>query len=126
MIDPAIDRATAVLQKKCESFVVSAYRDTRIFKSFDDYVRNMNPREKPSAFIVGTPPMYRGSLQPGRDLELQILQHFPGVAMFIEKPIATGPESEIHDGFKIAKMISDSNTICSVGYSKSLFPEEHH
>ena len=115
MIDPAIERATAVLQKKCDSFVVSAYQGTRVFKTLDDFVRNMSPRDRPRAIIVGTPPMYRGSLKPGRDLEIQILQHFPGVAMFIEKPIATGPEDEIYEGFKIAKMISDSHTVSSVG-----------
>ena len=59
--------------------------------------------------------MFRGSTKPGRDIELQILKHFPGVAMFIEKPIATGSEDEISDGYSIAKMIVDSNTICSVG-----------
>jgi predicted dehydrogenase len=116
LIDPAVERATSVLQKKCESFVVSAYQDTRVFKTFEDFVKNMSPRDRPKAIIVGSPPMYRGSTKPGRDIELQILKHFPGVAMFIEKPIATGAEDEIGDGFKIAKEIEASNTICSVGY----------
>jgi hypothetical protein len=75
----------------------------------------MSPRVRPKAIIVGSPPMYRGSTKPGRDIELQILKYFPGVAMFIEKPIATGTEDEISDGYKIAKVIEDSNTICSVG-----------
>jgi len=111
-----VERATSVLQKKCDSFVVSAYQDTRVFKTFEDFVKNMSPRDRPHAIIVGSPPMFRGSTKPGRDIELQILKHFPGVAMFIEKPIATGSEDEISDGFIIAKMIEDSNTICSVGY----------
>lgn len=115
LIDPAIERATSVLQKKCDSFVVSAYQDTRVFKTFEDFVRNTTPRDRPHAIIVGSPPMFRGSTEPGRDIELQILKHFPGVAMFIEKPIATGPEQEIQEGFKIARMINDTQTICSVG-----------
>ena len=115
LIDPAVERATSVLQKKCESFVVSAYQGTRVFKTFEDFVKNMSPRDRPKAIIVGSPPMYRGSTKPGRDIELQILKHFPGVAMFIEKPIATGTEDEIGDGYKIAKEIEESNTICSVG-----------
>ncbi|KAF9053619.1 hypothetical protein BDZ89DRAFT_1153347 [Hymenopellis radicata] len=98
LIDPAIERATAVLQKKCESFV------------------NMAPKDRPRAIIVGSPPMFRGTTKPGRDIEIQILKHFPGVALFIEKPIATGPEAEIADAFAIAKTIKDSDTICSVGY----------
>jgi Oxidoreductase family, NAD-binding Rossmann fold len=95
--------------------VVSAYQDTRVFKSFEEFVKNMSPRDRPKAIIVGSPPMYRGSTKPGRDIELQILKHFPGVALFIEKPIATGTEDEISDGYKIAKIIEDSKTICSVG-----------
>jgi hypothetical protein len=110
-----VERATSVLQKKCESFVVSAYQDTRVFKTFEDFVKNMTPRERPKAIIVGSPPMYRGSTKPGRDIELQILKHFPGVAIFIEKPIATGSEDEISDCYKIAKEIEESCTICSIG-----------
>ncbi|KAK0450805.1 putative oxidoreductase C terminal-domain-containing protein [Armillaria borealis] len=120
LIDPAIERATAVLQKKCDSFVVSAYQDTRVFKTLDDFVKNMAPKDRPRAVIVGSPPMFRGTLKPGRDIEMQILKYFPGVAMFIEKPIATGPEAEIQDAFTIAKTISDSKTICSVGLSRRI------
>ncbi|GBE81932.1 putative oxidoreductase C terminal-domain-containing protein [Sparassis latifolia] len=116
LIDPAIDRATAVLQKKCETFVRSAYENTRVFKTLDDFVKNMSRKDTPRAVIVGSPPMFRGTTQPGRDIELQILRHFPGVAMFIEKPAATGPSSEIEEAFKVAKHISDSQTICSTGY----------
>ncbi|KDR81552.1 hypothetical protein GALMADRAFT_239573 [Galerina marginata CBS 339.88] len=116
LIDPATERAISVLKMKCDSFVVSAYQDTRVFKTFDDFVRNMTPKDRPRIIVIGSPPMFRGSTQPGRDIELQILKHFPGVAIFVEKPIATGPQEEIDDGFKIAKMIDESNTICSVGY----------
>jgi predicted dehydrogenase len=66
--------------------------------------------------------MFRGSLKPGRDLEMQILKYLPGVAMFIEKPIATGLANEISDGFTIAKTISDSKTVCSVGQVLSFSP----
>ncbi|OSX65282.1 hypothetical protein POSPLADRAFT_1135040 [Postia placenta MAD-698-R-SB12] len=116
LIDPAIDRATAVLQKKCETFVRSAYENTRVFRTLEDFVKNMSRKDVPRAVIVGSPPMFRGTVQTGRDIELQILKFFPGVAMFIEKPAATGPSSEIEEAFTIAKRISDSGTLCSVGY----------
>ncbi|OBZ75935.1 Uncharacterized protein UNK4.17 [Grifola frondosa] len=116
LIDPAIERATSVLQKKCETFVRSAYEHTRVFRTLDDFVKNMSRKDTPRAVIVGSPPMFRGTLQPGRDIELQILKHFPGVALFIEKPAATGPASEIEEAFKVAKFISDSGAVCSVGY----------
>ena len=47
LIDPAVDRAKAVLQKKCESFVKSAYQDTKVYKTIDEFVKVMKPREKP-------------------------------------------------------------------------------
>ncbi|KAG8217749.1 putative oxidoreductase C terminal-domain-containing protein [Butyriboletus roseoflavus] len=116
LIDPATERAAAVLQKKCDSFVVSAYRDTRVYKTLDDFVKNLSPKDRPRAFVIGSPPMFRGSLQPGRDIEMQIQKHFPGVAMFIEKPVATGAKSEIEESFKVANFISESGAIVSVGY----------
>lgn len=63
--------------------------------------------------------MFRGTLQSGRDIEVQILKHYPGVALFIEKPITTGPVEEIEQGYKIAKQIEESKTICSIGYTYS-------
>jgi len=115
LIDPAIERATSVLQKKCDSFVFSAYQDTRVYKTLEDFVKVMTPAERPRAIIIGSPPMFRGSLQPEKDLEVRIINYFPGVAMFIEKPIATGPYEYRQDGLQIAKMITDTKTICSVG-----------
>ena len=104
-----------MLQKKCDTFVRSAYENTRVFRTLDDFVKNMARRDAPRAFVVGSPPMFRGTTQHARDIELQILKHFPGVALFIEKPIATGPSSEIPEAFMVAQQIRDSNTICSVG-----------
>ncbi|KAH9946084.1 putative oxidoreductase C terminal-domain-containing protein [Epithele typhae] len=116
LIDPAIDRATTVLAKKCETFVRSAYENTRVFKTLEDFVRSMDKRDTPHAVIVGSPPMFRGTLQPGRDIETQILKYFPGVAMFIEKPAATGPASELSEAFAVAKKIAEAGSVCSVGY----------
>lgn len=116
LIDPNVDRATTVLFKKRETFVRSAYEKTRIFTTLEEFVESMLPRDRPRAVIVGSPPMFRGTTRPGRDIELQILRHFPGVALFIEKPIATGPEDEIAEAFKISQAIVDSGAVCSVGY----------
>ena len=104
-----------MLEKKCETFVRSAYENTKVFRNLDEFVAGMGPNDAPRAFVVGSPPMFRGTTQPGRDIELQVLKHFPGVALFVEKPVATGPSSEIEEAFKVAKTISDSGTVCSVG-----------
>jgi len=116
LVDPAVDRAAIVLQKKRDSFVVSAYADTRIYKTLDDFVQAADPNKVPQAIIVGCPPFFRGSTKPGRDLEMQIIKHFPGVPFFVEKPVATGPQEEIEGAFTIARAIEDSGAVCSVGY----------
>lgn len=117
LIDPAVERATSVLQKKCDSFVRSAYEDTRVFRSLDEYVKNYDRKRTPQAFVIGTPPMFRGTNIPGRDIEIQILESFPHVALFVEKPVATGPIGEVEEAFKVAKFIEEKGTICSVGYN---------
>ena len=94
----------------------SAYENTRVFRTLEDFVKNMARRDFPRAVVVGSPPMFRGTTQPGRDVELQIMKYFPGVAMFVEKPSATGPSSEIEQAFEVARRISESKTICSVGW----------
>lgn len=75
----------------------------------------MTPQDRPRVVVVGSPPMFRGCLKPGRDIEMQILEHFPGVPMFIEKPIATGEEGEIEECFEVARAIREKGVICSVG-----------
>ena len=126
LIDPAIERATSVLQKKCETFVRSAYEATRVYRTLDEFVADMSPNMQPRAFVVGSPPMFRGSTKLGRDLELQILKHFPGVAMFIEKPVATHPDAELEEAFAVSKQIEDSGVVCSVGYGRIVFSSEAH
>ena len=115
MIDPAIDRALATLRKKC-STVAASYRDARVFKSLEDFIKDMDPADRPQAVIIGSPPMFRGTARAGRDIEMQILKLLPGVPMFVEKPVAIVPITEIDEIHKVAKYISDSEVVCSVGY----------
>jgi predicted dehydrogenase len=115
LVDPATDRAAAVLQQKCESFVRSAYEHTRVCKDLDEFVSTMTKKEHPRAVVVGSPPMFRGSTLPGRDIETQLLKKFPGIALFVEKPVATGRFEELKDVFEVAKTIDTSGSICSVG-----------
>ncbi|KAF8758603.1 putative oxidoreductase C terminal [Rhizoctonia solani] len=94
LIDPALDRASAVLQKKRDSFVVSAYQNTKMYKTIDDFAKSMTPEEKPRAIIVGSPPHWRGSDLPG-------------------KPVSTGPHTTALD---ISRRITEAGNVCSVGY----------
>ena len=115
LIDPAIERAAAILQTKCNNFVRSAYENTRVCKTLDEFVSTMTKEEYPRAVIIGSPPMFRGSTVSGRDIEIQLLKKFPGISLFVEKPVATGSFQELEDSFEVAKAISDSGSICSIG-----------
>ncbi|SCV67027.1 BQ2448_5673 [Microbotryum intermedium] len=115
IIDPNAATAENVLARKRSSFVVSAYQNTRICKDLDDFVSTMSEEERPHVFIVGSPPAFRGSVQPGKDIEVQILKAFPNKtpALFIEKPISTGT---VQDAMEVSRMLVDSKTVVSVGY----------
>lgn len=113
LIDPSAARAEAALTVKRNSFVLSAYKDTIVYPTFADYVANVSPDKRPHAIWVGSPPAFRGREQPGRDLEKKLVEAFPDVAIFIEKPVSTGPVS---DAFKIAQMLEKADNLVSVGY----------
>lgn len=66
----------------------SAYKDTKIYPSFEDYVQNRPKGEQPFAIFIGSPARFHGSDIPGADLELQCLKHFPDAGLFVEKPIS--------------------------------------
>ncbi|KAN0060962.1 hypothetical protein ACQY0O_006696 [Thecaphora frezii] len=113
LIDPSAARAEAVLNVKRNSFVLSAYKDTVVYPTFADYVANRKPHQKPHAIWVGSPPAYRGREQPGKDLEMRLIEAFPDVAIFIEKPVSTGP---VEDAQKVAKSLEKAGNLISVGY----------
>lgn len=75
----------------------------------------MTKQEYPKAVVIGSPPMFRGSTHPGRDIEIQLLKKFPGIALFVEKPVATGQFVELKDSFEVAKAVESSGNVCSVG-----------
>lgn len=77
IIDPNRSATLGVLARKRASFVVSAYADTRVCSSLDEFVQGMAPGDRVDAFIIGSPPAFRGSCEGGKDVELQILKAFP-------------------------------------------------
>ncbi|GAA6063897.1 hypothetical protein JCM10212_002429 [Sporobolomyces blumeae] len=115
LIDPSKATAEKVLERKRSSFVRSAYETTKICPSLEAFVDGMETDERPHAFIVGSPPAFRGSTKPGRDIELKILELFPQdtPAFFLEKPLSTDSPEEAQ---KVARSLADKNTIISVGY----------
>lgn len=113
LIDPSAERADAALTVKRNSFVLSAYKDTIVYPTFADYVANVQPDKRPHAIWVGSPPAFRGQESEGRDLEKKLVEAFPDVGIFIEKPVSTGP---VDEASRIAQLLEKSDNIVSVGY----------
>lgn len=113
LIDPNGARARQVLKTKCESFVLSAYKDTMVYPTLEDYIRTVTPENRPHVVWVGSPPAFRGRVVKGCDVEMQLMHELPGVPLFIEKPVSTGP---VDEAFEVAEALRKSNDIVSVGY----------
>lgn len=47
VIDPDVPRAKAILENKCASFVVSAYKDTEVFPTIDEYAQALKKNGGP-------------------------------------------------------------------------------
>lgn len=47
LIDPSTERAEKVLEGKRQSFVESAYRNTRVYKTIDDYHAALKQQKRP-------------------------------------------------------------------------------
>ena len=113
LIDPNPERAGKVLKTKRESFVLSAYKDTIVYPSIQAYMSSLTPDKRPHAVWVGSPPAFRGREEPGRDLEKVLTEGLPGVPLFIEKPVSTGPVAEAE---AVARMLQRSDNLVAVGY----------
>ncbi|GAA6015827.1 hypothetical protein JCM11491_007200 [Sporobolomyces phaffii] len=116
LIDPSRPTAEAVLDRKKSSFVASAYKHAKIYPNLDDFVNDTKGEgARPHAFIVGSPPAFRGSTKQGRDVELAIHRLFPTdtPAIFLEKPLSTDSPEEAQ---QVARTLLDSQTVVSVGY----------
>lgn len=115
LVDPSTARAEAVLEGKRASFVESAYRDTKVYRTIEDYHNAMKQAgvKNPDAIVVGCPPAYRGGTTKGTDLEIQLMKLFPKTAYFIEKPVGTGT---VEAAKEVTDHLIKNGNIVSVGY----------
>ncbi|ORX39941.1 putative oxidoreductase C terminal-domain-containing protein [Kockovaella imperatae] len=115
LIDPSTARADKVLEGKRQSFVESAYKDTKVFKTIEDYHASVQSKHSPTphAIVVGCPPAYRGGTTKGTDLELHLIKLFPKTAYFIEKPVGTGT---VKAAKEVTQELISNGNIVSVGY----------
>ena len=105
LVDPNSERSKQTLHFKNNSFVTPAYKDTEVYPDLQSYLANLSDDKRPPAF--------RGRLEKGRDLEIQLSNALPGTAMFIEKPISTGPVEEV---LRVGEQLRERAGLVGVGY----------
>ncbi|TBU23246.1 putative oxidoreductase C terminal-domain-containing protein [Dichomitus squalens] len=113
LVDPDQSRAFAALQSKLASAVAGVWKDCNLFPSVFEAAASLSPECVPQIAIVGAPPFARGTDIAGRDLELQLLKAFPACALFIEKPVSSGPEEA---SWRVAQALATHGTLVGVGY----------
>ena len=60
---------------------------------------------------MGSHPYSRGTDIPGRDSELQLKRHFPGVPVLVEKPVSVG---DVPAAWRIADQLEKGKDVVSV------------
>ncbi|PIL22951.1 hypothetical protein GSI_15647 [Ganoderma sinense ZZ0214-1] len=113
LVDPDRSRATDALNSKLRSAVPEAWKDCALFPTVADAAASIPPQSVPHIAIVGAPPFVRGTDIPGQDLELQLVNAFPKCALFVEKPVSSGPEDPC---WRVAQKFAASRTLVGVGY----------
>lgn len=120
IIDPSKERFDWVMGRKRNSLAKDCYVKTRHYTTLQQAARERQVLEEDSGtgpihlIILATPPQFRGSMVPGRDLEAQIVALFGnGPAIFAEKPVTTG---SFEEAYSVARHLKASGNIVSVGY----------
>ncbi|KAI0662319.1 putative oxidoreductase C terminal-domain-containing protein [Cubamyces menziesii] len=112
LIDVDGARAKAAIDAKLASPASSAYANCKVYPTVAEAARALLP-DVPHLVIVGAPPFARGTDIPGRDLELQLVNAFPRCALFVEKPVSSGPEDAC---WRVAEVLAKNGSIVGVGY----------
>ncbi|KAI0771105.1 putative oxidoreductase C terminal-domain-containing protein [Trametes elegans] len=112
LIDLDESRAKAAVDAKLASPVANAYANCKLFPTVTEAARSLLS-DIPQIAIVGAPPFARGTDTPGRDLELQLARAFPRCALFVEKPVSSGPEDAC---WRVADALAKNGSVVGVGY----------
>lgn len=109
VVDPNADRAREALAKKHSTPETSAlYADASIYSQISE----IPTTDPPKLIVMGSHPFSRGTDIAGRDSELQIKRHFPGVPMLVEKPVSVGDVPAV---WRVADQLGKGNAVISVG-----------
>ncbi|KAK2761763.1 hypothetical protein FQN54_001591 [Arachnomyces sp. PD_36] len=115
IVDPSIDRVQLVLSQKHNSKAASCYSNTKHFLSVQEARDALQlAGQQPRLIFLCSPPHFRGTIAPGRDLETQIISTFGRKpAIFCEKPVST---ARPHEPLGAAERLQTSGNVVSVGY----------
>ncbi|EXJ70750.1 uncharacterized protein A1O5_05740 [Cladophialophora psammophila CBS 110553] len=115
IVDPSVERVKQVLHQKCASATATCYSKTKHFLTLHEVQEQLKRTGvHPDLIVLATPPHYRGTTQPGRDLEVQVISAFgPAPGLFCEKPISTAQTTEV---WPVAKLLQQSGNKIAVGY----------
>lgn len=113
LVDPDISRAKAAIEYKLAGLTAKAYQDCHAYATVKLAADSLSAENnnQPQLAILGAPPVVRGSDIPGRDLELQVARAFPECALFVEKPVSSGPEDAC---WRVAAELSKRQTFVSL------------
>jgi predicted dehydrogenase len=115
LVDPATERAEAVLVQKKLSSAASAYADTIIYPSVQACTQALSSFP-PDLILLGCPPAFRGTTDASKGFNTEVIltNAFPSSALFVEKPISTG---SVEEAKKVADLLeSRKGNLVSVGY----------
>ncbi|WOO78419.1 putative protein UNK417 [Vanrija pseudolonga] len=115
LVDPAAERAQGVLASKAATLAAPAYAETVVYPSVQAATAAL-AASPPDLVVLGSPPAFRGTTDKSRgfNAEEQLTDAFPAAALFVEKPVATGPVEEVQ---KVADLLeSRKGSLVSVGY----------
>lgn len=120
LIDPDVQRSRSAKGRKQQSStpaVRQAWQDTRCYMTVVEASQSLHADQQAIDLIfVGCPPHFRGTLLPGKDVDVQLLSSFPRTrAMLIEKPIAAADPTNV-DCRAVLPIYAQWAGIVGVGY----------
>lgn len=104
-----------MLANKAATLAAPAYAETVVYPSVQAATAAL-ASSPPDLVVLGSPPAFRGTTDKskGFNAEEQLTDAFPAAALFVEKPVATGPVEEAQ---KVADLLeSRKSSLVSVGY----------
>ncbi|WWC70175.1 uncharacterized protein I206_104123 [Kwoniella pini CBS 10737] len=115
LIDLNTERANNVLTiKRADANVKTGYEHTKVFTSIKEAGENLKGIDTPHLAVLGFQANCRGSTKPGHDNELELIQYFPKIGLFIEKPISD--VEDFSDVEAVGKKLKENGNVTSVGY----------